>query len=831
MYTTIRHCITTCEGMNSKKLDASIPKSSHDVIDVHHYTTLYHNLWRHEFQEAGCLYPQEQPRCYWCTPLYDTVSQPVKAWIPRSWMPLSPRAATVLLMYTTIRHCITTCEGMNSKKLDASIPKSSHVVIDVHHYTTLYHNLWRHEFQEAGCLYPQEQPRCYWCTPLYDTVSQPVKAWIPISWMPLSPRAATMLLMYTTIRHCITTCEGMNSKKLDASIPKSSHGVIDVHHYTTLYHNLWRHEFQEAGCLYPQEQPRCYWCTPLYDTVSQPVKAWIPRSWMPLSPRAATMLLMYTTIRHCITTCEGMNSKKLDASIPKSSHDVIDVHHYTTLYHNLWRHEFQEAGCLYPQEQPRCYWCTPLYDTVSQPVKAWIPRSWMPLSPRAATVLLMYTTIRHCITTCEGMNSKKLDASIPKSSHDVIDVHHYTTLYHNLWRHEFQEAGCLYPQEQPRCYWCTPLYDTVSQPVKAWIPRSWMPLSPRAATMLLMYTTIRHCITTCEGMNSKKLDASIPKSSHDVIDVPHYMTLYHNLWRHEFQEAGCLYPQEQPRCYWCTPLYDTVSQPVKAWIPRSWMPLSPRAATMLLMYTTIRHCITTCEGMNSKKLDASIPKSSHDVIDVHHYTTLYHNLWRHEFQEAGCLYPQEQPRCYWCTPQFHPTSPSAPEPSYSVSVLRKWECWRRPCHHWWCVWPSFHLVQHRSWSWPSTRLPLQGSICSCRYSSSQSRIGCSPDSTCLPPQERWGSVTLSCPAAGATHGRGSAFVASAQPTPGRTQVWWPGAVVLPSYHMQTTAIKAIYHTGHRSGEGTGCTAVSQGRAHGEFVQPQFRLPREAVISP
>ena len=57
------------------------------------------------------------------------------------------------------------------------------------------------------------------------------------------------------------------------------------------------------------------------------------------------------------------------------------------------------------------------------------------------------------------------------------------------------------------------------------------------------------------------------------------------------------------------------------------------------------------------------------------------------------------------------------------------------------------------------------------------------------------------------------------------------AVVLPSYHMQTTAIKAIDHTFHRSGEGPCCTSVGQGRAHGEFVQPQFRLPREAVISP
>ena len=55
------------------------------------------------------------------------------------------------------------------------------------------------------------------------------------------------------------------------------------------------------------------------------------------------------------------------------------------------------------------------------------------------------------------------------------------------------------------------------------------------------------------------------------------------------------------------------------------------------------------------------------------------------------------------------------------------------------------------------------------------------------------------------------------------------AVVLPSYYMQTTAIEAIEHPSHRSGEG--CSTVGQGQAHGEFVQPQFRRPREAVVSP
>ena len=58
-----------------------------------------------------------------------------------------------------------------------------------------------------------------------------------------------------------------------------------------------------------------------------------------------------------------------------------------------------------------------------------------------------------------------------------------------------------------------------------------------------------------------------------------------------------------------------------------------------------------------------------------------------------------------------------------------------------------------------------------------------------------------------------------------------GPVVLPSYYMQTTASKAIGNPSHRSGEGPGRTAVGQGRAHGEFVQPQFRLSREAVVRP
>ena len=57
------------------------------------------------------------------------------------------------------------------------------------------------------------------------------------------------------------------------------------------------------------------------------------------------------------------------------------------------------------------------------------------------------------------------------------------------------------------------------------------------------------------------------------------------------------------------------------------------------------------------------------------------------------------------------------------------------------------------------------------------------------------------------------------------------AVVHPSYHVETTAIKAIDHTSHCSGEGPGCTAVGQGRAHGESVQAQFRLPREAMVRP
>ena len=40
--------------------------------------------------------------------------------------------------------------------------------------------------------------------------------------------------------------------------------------------------------------------------------------------------------------------------------------------------------------------------------------------------------------------------------------------------------------------------------------------------------------------------------------------------------------------------------------------------------------------------------------------------------------------------------------------------------------------------------------------------------------------------ASAARGRGSAYVASAKPTLGCTQAWWPWRGVLPSYYMQTT---------------------------------------------
>ena len=51
--------------------------------------------------------------------------------------------------------------------------------------------------------------------------------------------------------------------------------------------------------------------------------------------------------------------------------------------------------------------------------------------------------------------------------------------------------------------------------------------------------------------------------------------------------------------------------------------------------------------------------------------------------------------------------------------------------------------------------------------------------------------------------------------------------------------QSIGDLSHRSGEGPGCTAVGQRRAHGEWVrdehtesvQSQLRLPREAVVSP
>ena len=57
-----------------------------------------------------------------------------------------------------------------------------------------------------------------------------------------------------------------------------------------------------------------------------------------------------------------------------------------------------------------------------------------------------------------------------------------------------------------------------------------------------------------------------------------------------------------------------------------------------------------------------------------------------------------------------------------------------------------------------------------------------------------------------------------------------GTVVLLSYHMETTAIKAIDHKCHHL---VRAQAVQQWvrRAHGEFVQPQLRLPRKTVVSP
>ena len=59
------------------------------------------------------------------------------------------------------------------------------------------------------------------------------------------------------------------------------------------------------------------------------------------------------------------------------------------------------------------------------------------------------------------------------------------------------------------------------------------------------------------------------------------------------------------------------------------------------------------------------------------------------------------------------------------------------------------------------------------------------------------------------------------------------AVVPPVITWRQRLLKPLMidHTSHCSGEGPGCTAVGQGRAHGESVQAQFRLPREAVVRP
>ena len=71
------------------------------------------------------------------------------------------------------------------------------------------------------------------------------------------------------------------------------------------------------------------------------------------------------------------------------------------------------------------------------------------------------------------------------------------------------------------------------------------------------------------------------------------------------------------------------------------------------------------------------------------------------------------------------------------------------------------------------------------------RTGCPPDSTCLPSQERWGSVTLSCPGAGATRDRGSAYVASAQPTPGLTHAVAVTQKLLHIVQLSTSSCSSV----------------------------------------
>ena len=60
------------------------------------------------------------------------------------------------------------------------------------------------------------------------------------------------LFLVEGIRHCITTCDGVHCKKLDASIPAGSHGVIDEQHSSSPL--LHMHRSLDTQFLYPENE-------------------------------------------------------------------------------------------------------------------------------------------------------------------------------------------------------------------------------------------------------------------------------------------------------------------------------------------------------------------------------------------------------------------------------------------------------------------------------------------------------------------------------------------------------------------------------------------------
>ena len=66
--------------------------------------------------------------------------------------------------------------------------------------------------------------------------------------------------------------------------------------------------------------------------------------------------------------------------------------------------------------------------------------------------------IRHGITTCDGVHSKKLETCVPESSHDVIDVQHSSIPLLHL--HQSLDTQFPYPENENDEYVCVITEDT-----------------------------------------------------------------------------------------------------------------------------------------------------------------------------------------------------------------------------------------------------------------------------------------------------------------------------------------------------------------------------------